>query len=207
MPSIRRVILLAQALLTAFATGARAQHRSLSWTFLPAHAHTEWEAYDLVVKSTYGTDTIPNQTGLDPVRIGDTLLVGLVVGDSGRQFFRYDARSHRVALLPLPTDVWFFFNDVAISPAGKYVVYLARIDTANQVVVREWPHGSVVVRGPLEPDCECDVDSHHAHWVTPDSFEVATSIDEQRHLWLRVAGNVRTRRVRTDTLRTDPRWP
>ena len=147
------------------------------------------------------------EVGESTVLSGGDSLVGGILGSiqkHGWQFFRYQARSGTLDVTPAPAEIVYYFHDISISPDGRYVLYLAFSRTGEQAVVRRWPRGPEVLRSPPREPCPCDVDFHHAHWVTRDSFELATMIDTLR--WERVAGSVARRRMRIDTILGEPRW-
>ena len=183
--------------------------RALSWRFLqPTRFHQSlmgWEANNIEVRVGARYDTITGVTFPDPIQLADTALLGLVEDSTGdRRLFSFSASTRRITYHPLPLDLWHWFTDVSISPDGRLVVYLAASDTFEQPVVRKWPSGPVLARGPTRPECECDVDRHHAHWVTADSFELATKIGNGR--WLRVSGSAPRWLIHVDTLRAEPQW-
>ena len=66
----------------------------------------------------------------------------------------------------------------------------------NRVILRTRP-----ARG-----CECDVDTDHARWVTPDSFEFALSGVDDRGGWLYVSGSVTHHRTHYQRIDHDPNW-
>jgi hypothetical protein len=147
---------------------------------------------------------------LDPplILVGDTVLLG-VRGESasdGRYLFSFGSRRGKLHDFPFPAEIVYNFHDVAISPDGRYWLYLAYDSTQHSeyLAVREWPLGEVVIRSGPVPMCECDVDRHHAHWVTADSFELATLVDTTG--WQRVAGSVSRRLTEVDTIHGAPNW-
>ncbi|HEY7393277.1 MAG TPA: hypothetical protein VH559_00435 [Gemmatimonadaceae bacterium] len=145
---------------------------------------------------------------------GDTI-VGLRLRrfgqEAAREWFRVALPSHDVAASPLPTDVYWDFTDVSLSPDGRHIAYVADAGKlAPQAVVRQFPAGAVVVRGPRAEGCECDVDHNHARWVSSDSFEVAVvnsaASDANAPPWLVTVGRVNPPRQRTVGLPNEPRW-
>ncbi|HWK89752.1 MAG TPA: hypothetical protein VNP72_07145 [Longimicrobium sp.] len=143
-----------------------------------------------------------------PVLVGDSLLTGIQIqGRSAARFiFRVHARSGRRSFLPVPSDVWPLFHDVAISPDGRHVAYVGG-DLGFSAIVREVESGRLVVRGPALPGCGCTTDRSHARWVDADSFEVAVHGLGDAPGWQLVAGRASARRFRADTLASEPDWP
>ena len=171
---------------------------------------TDWcegdgiRTWRIEVASTARTDTLQRIVQPWPIVVNDTIVLGVVAvsSDCDRRLFRHNATTGRTIYYRVPADMWGYFWDVSASSDGRYVVYLAMDSIGRErAVVRRWPAGSVVILGPLRDGCECDVDRHHAHWVTPDSFELATRISRD-DLYERISGVVSQRRVHIDTLTT-----
>jgi hypothetical protein len=167
------------------------------------------QVWRIEVRSPSKSDTLVNIIEPWPVLVGDTALFGVAATPDGctRRLFHYTPQTGRNTSFPLPVGMWHYFSDVSVSLDGRYVLYL-RMDTLGRetAVVTRWPTGPTLVRGPFRDGCECDVDRHHAHWVTPDSFELATHLG-RGDLYERVSGSVRARRVHLDTLKTtDQYW-
>ena len=161
------------------------------------------EVWRVEVRSPRRTDTLANVVQPWPVAL-DTAVDGVAAAPDGctRRLFQYSAHTGRVSFYKLPSEMWHYFWDVTVSPDGRHILYLAMDSVGREsAVVRRWPAGPVVVRGPVRDGCDCDVDRHHAHWVTPDSFELATQIGRDNP-FERVSGSVRARRVHVDTLNT-----
>ena len=197
--------------LTLSALVAGQQRPQLQWREVGESTVLSWD-YDslpaLVIQITGGRRPVRVQRVVEPLPfiVGDSLVVGILgsIQKHGWQFFRYQARSGTLDVTPAPAEIVYYFHDISISPDGRYVLYLAFSRTGEQAVVRRWPRGPEVLRSPPREPCPCDVDFHHAHWVTRDSFELATMIDTLR--WERVAGSVARRRMRIDTILGEPRW-
>lgn len=186
-------------------------------------AYTQsWEAmqdtgtvYRIEVISPVGADTIRNVVPPEPIAIGDTLVIGLmqVAEDSSlpeRLIFRLRLGKHVVETQPLPADVWESYQDVLISPDGRYVAYVGEDTTpanpGTYGIVRDLKSGEVVAKGPGGGGCDCDDDLNHARWFPPDSFEIAVSHANTNAGWQRLSGSVRTRRIHVDTLSDEPDW-
>jgi hypothetical protein len=127
-----------------------------------------------------------------------------------RQFFRLRLGQHRIETTPLPADVWLSYQDVLVSPDGRYVAYVGE-DTLPENpgtygIVRNLRTGAVVVKGPGGGGCDCDEDFNHARWFAADSFEIAVAHTNTKSGWLRIAGDAATRRVHVDTLAEEPDW-
>jgi hypothetical protein len=171
--------------------------------------------YRIEVISPAGADTIRDVIPPAPVIIGDTLVLGLVQvsEDSStpqRQIFRERLGQHRIETRPIPQDVWPSFEDVLISPNGRYIAYVGE-DTMPEnpgtyAVVRDLESGAVLIKGPGGGGCDCDEDFNHVRWFPPDSFEIAVAHTNRKAGWQRVSGRVSTRRIHVDTLADEPDW-
>lgn len=172
--------------------------------------------YRIEVLSPLGADTIRNVIPPAPVIIGDSLVIGLVQlsEDSAtprRRVFRLRLGQHRVETALLPEDVWAFYQDVLISPDGRYIAYVGEDTTPSNPgtygMVRELASSEVVAKGPGGGGCECDVDFNHARWFAPDSFEIAVAhTNNDAGIWQRFSGKASARRIHLDTLRNEPDW-
>jgi hypothetical protein len=171
--------------------------------------------YRIEVVSPFGADTIRNVVPPEPIVVGDTLMLGLVQvsEDSStpqRQIFRLRLGQHRVETQPLPDDVWPSYQDVLISPDGRYIAYVGEDTTpANPGmygIVRALNSGSIVVRGPGGGGCDCDEDFNHARWFAPDSFEIAVAHTNTGGNWQRLSGKASASRLHVDTLTDEPDW-
>ncbi|MFN2635998.1 MAG: hypothetical protein ABR585_03095 [Gemmatimonadaceae bacterium] len=171
--------------------------------------------YRVEVLSPLGADTIRNVIPPSPISVGDSVVIGLVQvsEDSStpqRQIFRLRLGAHRVDTSPLPEDVWASFQDVLVSPNGRYIAYVGE-DTmpsnpGTYGVVRDLTNNEVVVKGPGGGGCDCDDDLNHTRWFAPDSFEIAVAHTSTRSGWERIAGKASVRRFRVDTLVDEPDW-
>jgi hypothetical protein len=172
--------------------------------------------YRIEVSSPLGTDTIRNVIPPAPIVVGDSVVVGLVQlsEDSStprRNVFRLRIGQHRVETSPLPDDVWPSYQDVLISPNGRYISYVGEDTTPTNLgtygMVRDLATREVVVKGPGGGGCDCDEDFNHARWFAPDSFEIAVAhTSNDSGLWQRISGKASSRRIHVDTLRDEPDW-
>ncbi|HEX6628377.1 MAG TPA: hypothetical protein VF105_10495 [Gemmatimonadaceae bacterium] len=172
--------------------------------------------YRIEVVSPFGADTIRNVIPPAPIVVGDTLVLGLVQEvseDSStprRQIFRLRLGQHRVETQSLPGDVWPSYQDMLISPDGRYVAYVGEDTTpANPGmygIVRDLKSGAIVVRGPGGGGCDCDEDLNHARWFPPDSFEIAVAHSNTSGNWQRLSGKASASRLHVDTLTDEPDW-
>ena len=171
--------------------------------------------YRIAVISRLGTDTIRNVIPPAPIIVGDSLVMGLVQvsEDSStpqRQIFRLRLGQHRVETNPLPDDVWPSYQDVLISPDGRYLAYVGEDTTpanpGTYAIVRDLKSGAIVVRGPGGGGCDCDEDYNHARWFPPDSFEIAVAHANSSGGWQRFSGKASASRVHVDTLTDEPDW-
>ena len=197
---------------------ASSSTRHVPWRVVDTAWAPPWDAtadsvpaYRMVVEARGATDTLTHVIEPWPVAVGDSGVAGLRLrfapGDaaSRREIFRLTLPGKRLRTWPVPGDVWYYYRDVAVSPDGQYVAYVGG-DPGTHAVVRRLEGGSVVVRGPVTEPCECDVDRHHARWVSADSFEIAVWGATPQGGWLLVAGRTPTGRFTLDTLLAEPPW-
>jgi hypothetical protein len=172
--------------------------------------------YRIEVISPFGTDTIRNVVPPAPVVVGDTLVIGLVQvsEDSStpqRLIFRARLGRHRIETGPMPADVWPSYQDVLVSPDGRYIAYVGEDTTPENpgiyAVVRNLSTGAIVEKGPGGGGCDCDEDFNHARWFPPDSFEIAVAHTNTKAGWERISGKASARRMHVDTLTDEPDWP
>src|SRR3954467_14091101 len=165
--------------------------------------------------SPLGADTIRNVIPPAPIIVGDTLVIGLVQvsEDSStpqRQIFRLRLGKHSVETQPIPDDVWPSYQDVLISPDGRYIADVGEDTTPSNPgmygIVRELKTGAIVVRGPGGGGCDCDEDFNHARWFPPDSFEIAVAHSNSSGNWQRLSGKASASRLHVDTLTDEPDW-
>jgi hypothetical protein len=171
--------------------------------------------YRIAVVSRLGTDTVRNVVPPAPIIVGDSLVIGLVQlsEDSStpeRQIFRLRLGQHRVETSPLPEDVWPSYQDVLVSPDGRFLAYVGEDTTpanpGTYGIVRDLRTGSIVVKGPGGGGCDCDDDYNHARWFAPDSFEIAVAHRNTSGGWQRFSGKASASRVHVDTLSDEPDW-
>jgi len=171
--------------------------------------------YRIEVVSPLGADTIRNVIPPAPIVVGDSLVIGMIQQseDSStpqRRIFRLRLGQHRVETGPIPDDVWASYQDILISPNGRYVAYVGEdttpVNPGTYGIVRDLGNGEVVVKGPGGGGCDCDEDFNHARWFASDSFEIAVAHTNRSSTWERIAGRASTRRVHVDTLAEEPDW-
>ncbi len=214
----------AGAALAIFACGGRdgALEETVTVRVIDSADAPSWEAledsgtlYRIEVISPRGADTLADVIQPFPIIVGDTLVIGLlqVSEDSStpqRKIFRLRLGEHVVETFPIPRDVWSPFQDLVVSPDGRYIAYVADdatpADSGTYALVRELATGSIVVRGPGGGGCDCDVDSNHARWIEPDSFEIAVTHSSTNAGWQLVSGRASARRMHVDTLSREPDW-
>jgi hypothetical protein len=171
--------------------------------------------YRIEVISPLGADTIRNVIPPAPIVVGDSLVLGLlqVSEDSStpeRRVFRLRLGQHRVETSPIPDDVWPSYQDVLISPNGRYISYVGEdstpVNPGTYGMVRDLATREVVIKGPGGGGCDCDEDFNHARWFAPDSFEIAVAHTNTNSGWQRISGIASARRIHVDTLRDEPDW-
>jgi hypothetical protein len=127
-----------------------------------------------------------------------------------REIFRERLGQNRIETSPIPADVWSSYQDVLISPDGRYLAYVGEDTTPENpgtyAVVRDLKSGQIVVKGPGGGGCDCDEDFNHARWFAPDSFEIAVAHTNRKAGWQRVSGKASARRMHVDTLSDEPDW-
>src|SRR5712672_27167 len=171
--------------------------------------------YRIEVISPLGADTIRNVIPPAPVLVGDTLVIGLLQlsEDSStpqRQIFRLRLGTHRIETSPIPDDVWSSYQDVLVSPDGRYLAYVGEdttpVNPGTYGIVRELKTGAIVMKGPGGGGCDCDEDFNHARWFAPDSFEIAVAHSNTSGGWQRLSGKASASRIHVDTLTDEPDW-
>jgi len=171
--------------------------------------------YRIEVISPLGADTIRNVIPPAPVLVGDTLVIGLLQlsEDSStpqRQIFRLRLGTHRIETSPIPDDVWSSYQDVLVSPDGRYLAYVGEdttpVNPGTYGIVRELKTGAIVMKGPGGGGCDCDEDFNHARWFSPDSFEIAVAHSNTSGGWQRLSGKASASRIHVDTLSDEPDW-
>lgn len=166
--------------------------------------------YRIVARRGSVSDTIADVIGPWPVVTSDSTIVGLrmVRRDSTREMFELRLPSRRTIPHRLPRDLFFNLTDVAVSPDGRFLAYVADSSSGPYAAIRMLD-GPLLLRGHVQGGCDCDVDMNHARWVTPDSFEVAvvnSANPTKGAPWTLFAGSVRGRRSRESGLSREPTW-
>jgi hypothetical protein len=189
---------------------------AISWQILDSAWAPSWDqmndslaVYRVAVTRGRQTDTLNNLIGPWPIPVGDSALVGLQLSraDNTRQLFEYRPDGRRLRTHILPADLLVNFTDIAVSPDGRFLAYVA--DDNGPVAVVRALKGLIVLRGSVQGGCDCDVDLNHARWVTADSFEIAVVNRANLTggpLWVLAAGSVRGHRLRELGLSSEPTW-
>lgn len=171
--------------------------------------------YRIEITSPLGADTVRNVIPPAPIVVGDSLVIGLLQlsEDSStpqRQIFRLRLGQHRIETEPIPADVWSSYQDVLVSPDGRFIAYVGEDTTpanpGTYGIVRDLKTGQIVVKGPGGGGCDCDDDYNHARWFAPDSFEIAVAHSNSGGGWQRLSGKASASRVHVDTLTDEPDW-
>ncbi len=171
--------------------------------------------YRIEVVSPLGADTIRNVIPPAPILVGDSLVIGLLQfsEDSStpqRQIFRLRLGKHRIETSPIPDDVWSSYQDLLVSPDGRFLAYVGEDTTpanpGTYGIVRDLKSGAIVMRGPGGGGCDCDEDFNHARWFAPDSFEIAVVHSNSGGGWQRLSGKASASRIHVDTLSDEPDW-
>jgi hypothetical protein len=171
--------------------------------------------YRIEVVSPLGADTIRNVIPPAPILVGDSLVIGLlqISEDSStpqRQIFRLRLGTHRIETGPIPDDVWSSYQDLLVSPDGRFVAYVGEdttpVNPGTYGIVRDLRTGAIVRKGPGGGGCDCDEDFNHARWFAPDSFEIAVAHSSSGGGWQRLSGKASASRIHVDTLSDEPDW-
>jgi hypothetical protein len=196
-------------------TGGRTD-TGIQWRIADSSWISPWDetvdsiaVYRLVVTHAGVTDTVADAIGPWPVATSDSTIVGVRIrrSDSSRELFQVTGNKLALSAIPLPADLQRQFVEVAVSPGGRYLAYVATDSLAMpRAVVRTIPEGRVLLQGPTTSGCDCDVDLNHARWVTADSFEIAVVDKVSDGGWQLVAGNVPNQRVQVSALGAEPTW-
>jgi hypothetical protein len=101
------------------------------------------------------TDTIPGlRVDVLPAVVDDSVILGLWTnGEQGRPAgtFTYDPHTRLVSRAPLPVWLQDFaqYSQPAFSRDARYLAYVAVTPEGHQqALVRQWPDGNIVLRGP-----------------------------------------------------------
>jgi len=171
--------------------------------------------YRIEVVSPLGADTIRNVIPPAPILVGDSLVVGLLQlsEDSStpqRKIFRLRLGTHLIETGPIPDDVWSSYQDLLVSPDGRFLAYVGEDTTpanpGTYGIVRDLKTGAIVMKGPGGGGCDCDEDFNHARWFAPDSFEIAVAHTNSSGGWERWSGKASASRIHVDTLSDEPDW-
>jgi len=171
--------------------------------------------YRIEVVSPFGADTIRSVIPPAPILVGDSLVIGLLQlsEDSStpqRKIFRLRLGTHRIETGPIPDDVWSSYQDLLVSPDGRFLAYVGEDTTpanpGTYGIVRDLKTGAIVMRGPGGGGCDCDEDFNHARWFAPDSFEIAVAHTNSSGGWERWSGKASASRIHVDTLTDEPDW-
>jgi hypothetical protein len=171
--------------------------------------------YRIEVVYPLGADTIRNVIPPAPILVGDSLVIGLLQlsEDSStpqRQIFRLRLGTHRIETSPIPDDVWSSYQDLLVSPDGRYLAYVGEDTTpanpGTYGIVRDLRTRAIVMKGPGGGGCDCDEDFNHARWFAPDSFEIAVAHSSSNSGWERLSGKASASRIHVDTLTDEPDW-
>ena len=188
----------------------------ISWHIVDSAWVTPWDevtdsaaVYRLAVVGPSRTDTLTDILPPWPVIVDDSAVWGFrkIREGTNREFFRWSVPARNIVTLALPADVLSGYNDIMISPRGRFVAYVGKEDTGGAYgVVRELESRRLLWRGPTASGCDCDVDLSHARWVTADSFEIAVVSTSNGRGWAISAGSATSGRAQLLYSPTEPDW-
>lgn len=176
---------------------------SFTWKTEDAQA-TLWR---VEVRSDSAVDTIPDV--LTDRRVVVVPLAGVegFAFDTARagitQGFRYDPTKQRVTKIVIARDLAEPFAEPELSPDGRHVAYVAYRGGRASAVVRLFPRGRIVVRGPEIAVAAGDYAANDAAWTSPDSFAVYIDLGQTPQRHARVRGTVRGGVFAVDTVAAD----
>jgi len=141
-------------------------------------------------------DTVPGVRAVGTVTVvGDNSVTGFHgEADGGATVFQYDAFSHTLRQLPLPS----WFHDAVLNPppefapGGRHVMFLARTPAGMmRAEVHSWPDGAPVVVGlPVRPNPGAS-DPPRISWGNATDFYVSLpTVSDTGPIWLLSKGRV-----------------
>jgi hypothetical protein len=170
----------------------------------------------VVLRSSTQADTLPGVLASSlPVVTGKGEAVGLgYTADGSVYAYRYSPDTRVVRQATLPDDFDGYLSEGSFSADGRYLAYVAfPREGQGEAVVRSWPDGRLVCRGP-----RVELPATHnllngTGW-TRASFLIYLDLgsapyDEVRAVWpphrgwLRVRGSLSARKLQVDTV-TEP---
>ena len=120
----------------------------------------------------------------------------------------YDPVTRSLTICNLPGEVEFSSQHASISPDARHVAYIGWDNEMGQNlgVVRRWADSAIVVKTPGEKFFNDDVDYNGARWLDSNHAEFAYRSGRAKNLWIHAVFSVEDRRVRVDSLSSQPAW-
>ncbi|HEU0054159.1 MAG TPA: hypothetical protein VFQ39_13325 [Longimicrobium sp.] len=97
-----------------------------------------------------------------------------------RRGFRYDPKKHRVTSLHLAPDLEGAATAPSLSADGRYVAYVATSGDSAHAMVRVFPRGEVVARGPAVPAPRTARAVNDTRWTGADAWEAVVDLGDGR---------------------------
>lgn len=188
-----------------------ASRDGMSWRVVDSVLVGPWNpmddpSYAFAVEVRVGArvDTLERLIDFESVNSTGALFIAIgVQGDeleTARQVVLADAvRSRRI---DVPDDVYYNFHDLAVSPDGRYLAYVASGTIAS---ISDLFSGERVFQSAPAQKCDCDIDFSHARWITADSAEFA--LDDQNASepgWRIIGVHLRPLRATVSSSKTEP---
>jgi len=188
------------------------------WRALSADTTAHWnpmgedlQRYAVEVAVGGRLDTLRGIIQLDLLQVTDSVVtaVGVEATQDDADRLIIVLRPDGVRRFPLPPDVYYNYHDLAVSPDGRHLAYVAAQTEPYGLaaVVRDLETGAEVFRSRLTAKCDCDIDFNHAQWRSADSVDVA--VDDTKgpeRGWLVASVRLRPFSAVTRVVASEPAW-
>ena len=171
----------------------------------------ELQTYAIEVRIAGRTDTLRRIVQLELLHVTDSIVtaIGVDISAEGADRTIIVDRASGVTRFPVPSDVYYNYHDLAVSPDGHHLAYVAAQTNPYGLtaVVHNLDTGAEVYRSRLTARCDCDVDFSHAQWRSADSVDVA--VDDSNgpeRRWLIASVRLRPLAASVNVVPTEPDW-